>query len=59
MRRAGSFCVDTRVIEQRPELVADLLSGMIVLRAEHDFCSDRINYTALSAKFAEVYYGAS
>lgn len=50
-RRMARFSICRQFIEDRPDLVMDLLSGVIIVRAELDFCSDSIEYTGLSELF--------
>lgn len=53
-RRMGTFRLRSREIEEEPELVRMILSGLIVVRAEMHYDFDGIEYLALGADFEEV-----
>lgn len=50
-RRYGRFFVSERTLLVAPKAIVQALTGMIVLRAEHVWCRDGIEYHACSAQF--------
>jgi hypothetical protein len=53
-RRIGRFSLRGDLVLDHPERAIQALSGMIILRAEHMWATDRFEYTALSAAFDVV-----
>jgi hypothetical protein len=49
--RAGKFTIARYIIDLHPDIALECLSGMIVVRAEMLYCSDMIEYVALSELF--------
>ena len=58
-RNAGRarFRISHELLREHPEKVADLLSGLVVTRAESCFASCEISYLALHPSFPETQEG--
>lgn len=56
-RRFGNFSFDARCIRSNPKAIQALMKDCIVVRAEHLFDWDAIEYTALHPDFAPVEQG--
>ena len=58
MRRIGRFCIGLEEIEGQDGVMAKLmLSGMVILRADHRYDMQAIEYMALCDDFDEVAAG--
>lgn len=52
--KLGRFSITSELIRRSPEVVKMLMGDMIILRAEHLFVNDVIEYTASSDLFEEL-----
>ena len=52
--RKGKFSLNYSLITKCPSLALDVLSTVLVVRAENDFMTDKITYWALSEHFETV-----
>ena len=53
-KKLGKFSLPIDLIENSPQVVKTLMGYMIVVRAEHMYDSDAIEYTAISDHFAPL-----
>lgn len=53
----GKFKMDSAVLHDDLELARHVLSHVVVVRCEHDFCSRRFEFCAISDLFEEVKQG--
>ncbi len=56
-RRFGNFSFDASCIKDHPESIQALMKDAIVVRAEHLWDQDVVEYTALHPAFAPVEIG--
>jgi hypothetical protein len=56
-RRPGIIAIQQIIIETEPELVMEVLSKLLILRAEHFVMREFILYEALSEYFDQIDYG--
>lgn len=56
-RRLGIFTISGTSIWKEPEVVIGILSGCLIVRAEHTYASDQVNYTAFHKDFAKLEQG--
>ena len=56
-RKAGRFSIPHSYIDERPEEVKKVMAQCIVTRAESEFCSAEIRYTAISNQFDDISFG--
>ena len=54
LKHRGRFSISFELLENEPNTVQAILEGIIILRAEADYASDKIDYVGASFKFAEV-----
>lgn len=57
-KRRGKFFINDSLIDTAPELIYEIMSKMIIIRAEHYFHDRTIQYMALSKDFEPVEDGA-
>ena len=53
-RRIGRFCVDLSLLEDQTVMAQLMLSGMVIVRAQHRYDLNAIEYMALCDEFDEV-----
>ena len=56
-RRLGRFAVEMNIIHESPVMAQLMLSGMVIVRAEHRYDLNAIEYMALCDEFDEVPQG--
>ena len=56
-RRGGFFTIDKELIFDQPDLVMSLLSNFLIVRAEMNFMSERVEYQAYSPLFKPTVQG--
>lgn len=56
-RRIGRILINTTLLLKEPEVVKNILNGMIVVRAEQLFEHDAIEYIAIGDMFEEIAEG--
>lgn len=56
-RHIGNFEVSAEVINDHPDVLRTIMGTLIVLRAENDFATATVQYTAICAGFEEVAEG--
>lgn len=56
-RKLGTFSIPHEWIEDVPELVQEILSTVIVVKAEYGWVSGHIEYTGISHSFAPIEQG--
>ena len=54
LNRKGTFTLDYQLIRENPILAKDILSTVVVVRAENCFVEDTVTYWAYSEHFDEV-----
>lgn len=55
--RLGKFSIDREMLEDYPGLVQQILSTVIVVRAEYMFETGKLEYTGISHSFEALPYG--
>ncbi len=56
-RRIGKFILSTEIIDNRPDLVLNIMGRCIVVKVEFSFMDDHLEYTAISEHFKEIPVG--
>jgi hypothetical protein len=51
LKRRGSLSISGELIHDNPELLAEALNGFLVLRAEHIFITNCMEYSGCHASF--------
>ena len=54
LNRVGKFAISLSLIRQAPEAILKVMEKVIVMRAEHMWYGDKIEYLAISNEFREV-----
>lgn len=55
--RIAVFTISARLVEMHPDLVASLLSGLLITKAEFDYSRNAFIYQAFSLEFGEAEEG--
>lgn len=56
-RRIGRFFIESDIIEYYPDLARQVLKDVIIVRAEHLFAYDSMEYMGISEAFEEIKAG--